>query len=272
MGRAIVREPQAFLMDEPLSNLDARLRVRMRTEIARLQRDLNVTTVYVTHDQVEAMTMADRVAVMNGGLLQQLDTPQRIYAYPANLFVATFIGSPAMNVLKAELSKRDDQVWCKIGDYSFPLPASTLNVNPGIRAALGTTIAVGVRPNAVTVTGGQYPNGLVGEVRVAEGLGSEVLAHIEVAASRVDADAASEAPDLPLDHKDASIVVASLGEESLIARGERVTLTFDSERMHFFDLQTGASLRSGTPTAPNTAPTLADVSTGVQAAGAERVV
>ncbi len=272
MGRAIVREPQAFLMDEPLSNLDARLRVRMRTEIARLQRDLNVTTVYVTHDQVEAMTMADRVAVMNGGLLQQLDTPQRIYAYPANLFVATFIGSPAMNVLKAELSKRDDQVWCKIGDYSFPLPASTLNVNPGIRAALGTTIAVGVRPNAVTVTGGQYPNGLVGEVRVAEGLGSEVLAHIEVAASRVDADSASEAPDLPLDHKDASIVVASLGEESLIARGERVTLTFDSERMHFFDLQTGASLRSGTPTAPNTAPTLADVSTGVQAAGAERVV
>lgn len=272
MGRAIVREPRAFLMDEPLSNLDARLRVRMRTEIARLQRDLNVTTVYVTHDQVEAMTMADRVAVMNGGLLQQLDTPQRIYAYPANLFVATFIGSPAMNILKADLSKRDDQVWCKVGDYSFPLPASTLNANPGIRAALGTTIAVGVRPNAVTVTGGQYPNGLAGEVRIAEGLGSEVLAHIEVAASRVETETASEAPDLPLGHRDTSIIVASLKEESLIARGERVTLTFDSERIHFFDPQTGASLRSGAPTAPSSAPTLADLSTAVQAAGAERVV
>jgi multiple sugar transport system ATP-binding protein len=272
MGRAIVREPQAFLMDEPLSNLDARLRVRMRTEIARLQRDLNVTTVYVTHDQVEAMTMADRVAVMNGGLLQQLDTPQRIYAHPANLFVATFIGSPAMNILKADLSKRDDQVWCKVGDYSFPLPASTLNANPGIRAALGTTIAIGVRPNAVTVTGGQYPNGLPGEVRIAEGLGSEVLAHIEVAASRVETEAASEAPDLPLGHTDTSIIVASLKEESLIARGERVTLTFDSEHIHFFDPQTGASLRSGAATAPSSAPTLADLSTAVQAAGAERVV
>jgi multiple sugar transport system ATP-binding protein len=268
MGRAIVREPQAFLMDEPLSNLDARLRVRMRTEIARLQRDLNVTTVYVTHDQVEAMTMADRVAVMNGGLLQQLDTPQRIYANPANLFVATFIGSPAMNVLKAELIKLDDRVSCKIGDYSFPLSANTLNLNPGIRAALGTTVAVGVRPNAITVTGGQYPNGLAGEVRVAEGLGSEVLAHIEVRAARVDAGAASEAPELPLGHQDASVIVASLGEESLIARGERVTLTFDSERMHFFDLQTGASLRSGASPAPSPDPPLAAVSPGVQTAGA----
>ncbi|MGC9220470.1 MAG: TOBE domain-containing protein, partial [Solirubrobacteraceae bacterium] len=238
----------------------------------RLQRDLNVTTVYVTHDQVEAMTMADRVAVINGGVIQQLDTPQRIYAYPANLFVATFIGSPAMNVLKAELIKRGDQVSCKIGDYVFALPTGTLKVNPGIRAALETTVAVGVRPNAITVTGGQYPNGLVGEVRVAEGLGSEVLAHIEVTASRVSSEAASEAPDLPLGHKDASTVVASLGEESLIARGERVTLTFDSERMHFFDLQTGASLRAGAPASPSAAPTLADVSPAVQAASAERLV
>ena len=270
MGRAIVREPQAFLMEEPLSNLDARLRVRMRTEIARLQRELNVTTVYVTHDQVEAMTMADRVAVMNGGLLQQLDTPQQIYAYPANLFVATFIGSPAMNILKARLVRVDDHVACQIGDYTFPLPASTLNANPGIRAALGTTVAVGVRPNAVTVTGGQYPTGLAGDVRVAEGLGSEILAHIEVAAARVNAEAATEAPDLPLGHEDAAIIVASLKEDSLIARNERVTLSFDPERMHFFDLQTGASLRGGATPAPGGAPAIAAASPTVQAAGVER--
>ena len=126
MGRAIVRQPQAFLMDEPLSNLDAKLRVEMRAEISRLQRDLSVTTVYVTHDQTEAMTMGDRVAVMRGGLLQQVDAPQVLYERPRNLFVAEFIGSPAMNVVIADLARSDGHVWVRFGDHRLRLDPSTL--------------------------------------------------------------------------------------------------------------------------------------------------
>jgi multiple sugar transport system ATP-binding protein len=184
MGRAIVREPQAFLMDEPLSNLDARLRVQMRTEIARIQHELGVTTVYVTHDQVEAMTMADRVAVLRGGVLQQFDTPQRVYAEPANLFVATFIGSPAMNVVEARLERGDGGIQCRIGAQALPLPVGILTERPALANAIGRTVAAGIRPEAIAVaTGGDSL--LHGSVVVSEELGSEVIAHIEIEATPV---------------------------------------------------------------------------------------
>ena len=168
MGRAIVRGPEAFLMDEPLSNLDARLRVQMRTEIARIQRELGVTTIYVTHDQVEAMTMADRVAVLRGGVLQQFETPQRVYSEPANLFVATFIGSPAMNVVEGRLSQGTvASVPCR--RLHIAIPDQIIVERPALARAVGRTVAVGIRPEAVSVVpGGQ--DGLRGTVVVSEEL------------------------------------------------------------------------------------------------------
>src|SRR5437764_12761022 len=153
MGRAIVREPQVFLMDEPLSNLDAKLRVQMRAEISRIQRQLRVTTVYVTHDQVEAMTMGDRVAVMRRGVLQQFDKPQSLYERPANLFVASFIGSPAMNMLEAKLEKNGDGVALHVGPATLQLPRETLSDRPALVGYAGRTVAVGIRPEALDESG-----------------------------------------------------------------------------------------------------------------------
>jgi multiple sugar transport system ATP-binding protein len=146
MGRAIVREPKAFLMDEPLSNLDAKLRVQMRAEIARIQKALKVTTVYVTHDQVEAMTMGDRVAVMRDGELQQVDTPQRLYDVPANLFVASFVGSPAMNIFEAAVRRDNERLLCKVGDSEFELPADLTAARPALADYGDRRLAVGIRP------------------------------------------------------------------------------------------------------------------------------
>src|SRR5437868_1269763 len=153
MGRAIVREPQVFLMDEPLSNLDAKLRVQMRAEISRIQRQLAVTTVYVTHDQIEAMTMGDRVAVLRRGLLQQFEAPQRLYERPANLFVASFIGSPAMNMLEGTLERNGDGIVCRIGSASFTLPPEVVKDRPALGNNLGKPIAVGIRPEALDEPG-----------------------------------------------------------------------------------------------------------------------
>src|SRR5438105_10077321 len=146
MGRAIVREPQAFLMDEPLSNLDAKLRVQMRAEIARIQRDLRVTTIYVTHDQSEAMTLGDRVCVLRGGLLQQVDRPQVLYDRPANLFVAGFIGSPAMNLVEADLVERDGDLAATFGPHTLVVPAEVVSARPALRRYSGRRVALGVRP------------------------------------------------------------------------------------------------------------------------------
>src|SRR4051794_9710868 len=146
MGRAIVREPQAFLMDEPLSNLDAKLRVQMRAEIARIQRDLEVTTIYVTHDQSEAMTLGDRVCVMRGGYLQQVDRPQVLYDTPANLFVAGFIGSPAMNLVEAELSERDGALWASFGPHRLLVPRQVAAARPALSGYAGRRVALGIRP------------------------------------------------------------------------------------------------------------------------------
>ena len=251
MGRAIVREPQAFLMDEPLSNLDARLRVQMRTEIARIQRELGVTTVYVTHDQVEAMTMADRVAVLRGGVLQQVDTPQRVYANPANLFVATFIGSPAMNVVEGRLDRQEDNVICRIGTYPLRLPDTLVASQPDIEGAIGQTFAVGVRPEAIALS--SSGDGIPGTVIVAEELGSEVIAHVEIEATPIRReevlegldDDGSAPPGAGLSGLDpgTTIVVARLPAEAAVHRGTRVTLTIDARKIHFFDLSDGHTLR-----------------------------
>src|SRR5437879_7204456 len=149
MGRAVVREPAAFLMDEPLSNLDAKMRVQVRAEIARIQRDLKVTTVYVTHDQSEAMTLGDRVCVMRGGVLQQVDRPQVLYDRPANLFVAGFIGSPAMNLVEAELAERNGGLVARFGPHELGIPAEIAAARPLLRRYAGTRIALGIRPEDI---------------------------------------------------------------------------------------------------------------------------
>src|SRR5262252_1067573 len=154
MGRAIVREPQVFLMDEPLSNLDAKLRVQMRAEISRIQRQLQVTTVYVTHDQVEAMTMGDRVAVMRRGVLQQFEAPQLLYERPANLFVASFIGSPAMNVLEGSLEPAGDALTCRVGSAVLALPPEVQSARPELAGNAGKPLAIGIRPEAFDGAGG----------------------------------------------------------------------------------------------------------------------
>ena len=247
MGRAIVREPKAFLMDEPLSNLDARLRVQMRTEIARIQRELGVTTMYVTHDQVEAMTMADRVAVMRRGVLQQLDAPQRVYAEPENLFVATFIGSPAMNVVEGTLERGDGGAECRIGAYVLPLPDAFLSGRPTLAQAIGRTVAVGVRPEAIAVADGDS-TGIAGTVVVAEALGSEVLAHVEIAATPVLRDEvreglADQLASIGERDRGQTTVVARLPADTRLHRGDLVKLRLEPEKLHFFDLDDGRALR-----------------------------
>src|SRR6266550_1457975 len=196
MGRAIVREPAAFLMDEPLSNLDAKLRVQMRAEIARIQKSLKVTTLYVTHDQIEAMTMGDRVAVMRDGVLQQVDTPSHLYDTPRNLFVASFVGSPPMNLLEAEVERDNGSLVCRLRDAVLELPAA----RPALEAYVGRRVAVGIRPEHVR-DASLAPEGarLTGRAVLVEELGAELLAHVEVAATplgRLDlVDAASIAAD-----------------------------------------------------------------------------
>ncbi|HEY3183767.1 MAG TPA: sn-glycerol-3-phosphate ABC transporter ATP-binding protein UgpC, partial [Gaiellaceae bacterium] len=193
MGRAIVREPQAFLMDEPLSNLDAKLRVEMRAEITRIQRDLGVTTMYVTHDQTEAMTLGDRVAVMNRGVLQQLASPQELYDRPVNLFVAEFIGSPAMNVAEAELVRADGGLAVRFGeDARLAIPPAVLEARPALAAYEGRRLAVGIRPedieDAAFVEGDVTGRTLDATLDIREDMGSEVYAHFPVTAKPVVTD------------------------------------------------------------------------------------
>jgi multiple sugar transport system ATP-binding protein len=238
MGRAIVREPEVFLMDEPLSNLDAKLRVQMRAQITRIQRDLGATTIYVTHDQVEAMTMGDRVAVMRKGQLQQLDEPQRLYDEPANLFVASFIGSPAMNFFEAEVGAG----MCRIGEFELPVD------RPELAAYAGRRVAVGVRPEDVR----QGP-GLQGTVALAEALGPEQLVHVEIAArpvvrdevleGAVDYDEAAVADLKSEAREERMTVVARFNSDVRVRAGEPVELAFDAAKLHFFDLDSGEAIR-----------------------------
>ena len=239
MGRAIVRNPQAFLMDEPLSNLDAKLRVQMRSEIARIQRDLGVTTLYVTHDQVEAMTMGDRVAVLNAGDLMQVDSPQNLYDHPANLFVAGFIGSPAMNLLRARLVERDGDVRLQFGDQDVRLGDEVFGARPSLRAHVGKDVTFGFRPEHVTdaaVTDDPDPERTItSTAEIVESLGSEILVHFSLAAQTVvvDQDIANEAGETNLQ-------VARFDPDSKVREGSTFSAVIDTSRIHFFDAETDA--------------------------------
>jgi multiple sugar transport system ATP-binding protein len=247
MGRAIVREPKAFLMDEPLSNLDAKLRVQMRAEIARIQQALKVTTLYVTHDQVEAMTMGDRVAVMRGGLLQQVDTPQRLYDAPVNLFVASFVGSPPMNLMEATVKQEGRAL--VLGDAEVELPADVVAERPGLAKYAGRRIAVGIRPEDVREASGWDGARLRGRILLVESLGSEQLVHIEIAArplERADlVDAAAQPPGPSLGVEELERAVTLLGRfdrHLLLSPGEAVEVAIDPRLLHFFDLETGVTI------------------------------
>src|SRR5581483_2416670 len=186
MGRALVRQPQAFLMDEPLSNLDAKLRVQMRADIKRLQNDLRATTIYVTHDQVEAMTMGDRVAVMRKGELQQVAPPEELYLRPANVFVAGFIGSPAMNMLEATVERRNGGLEVVAGDVRVEIDRAALESHPGLASHEGRSVVLGIRPESLedaALADGALRR-LRGRAELREALGSEVLVHFSIAARR----------------------------------------------------------------------------------------
>jgi multiple sugar transport system ATP-binding protein len=251
MGRAIVREPQAFLMDEPLSNLDAKLRIQMRAEIARIQRDLAVTTIYVTHDQSEAMTLGDRVCVMRAGLLQQADRPQVLYDQPANLFVAGFIGSPGMNLVEAQFEERRDGICVAFGPHELSVPAEIARERPALRAYAGRTLALGIRPEDFDDPGGGIPEGhrLDVAVDIREDMGSEIYLHFAVDAAPVTADVLKEivgdealAAANEQTHHHGSPFVARVPRGSTAREGERAQLRVDTARLHFFDLETGAGI------------------------------
>ncbi|MGA2794597.1 MAG: sn-glycerol-3-phosphate ABC transporter ATP-binding protein UgpC [Roseiarcus sp.] len=245
MGRAIVREPHAFLMDEPLSNLDARLRVQMRAEIARIQRMTGVTTIYVTHDQIEAMTMGDRVAVMNHGVLQQLGPPRTLYHEPANLFVASFIGSPAINLLEGKIMPGEDGYALALGTESLTLPPALLDRKPAIADYVGRTIAVGLRPEALTVGAPEAPRGsITGIVAFVEDLGASLLVHFDIdapPARRDDGGVDDDAAELA-SHGEGARVRAMVNGFSAIREGDRLPIAIDLERLHLFDRKTGLAI------------------------------
>jgi multiple sugar transport system ATP-binding protein len=250
MGRAIVREPAAFLMDEPLSNLDAKLRVQMRTEIERLHRRLNTTTVYVTHDQVEAVTMADRVAVLRGGRLQQVDTPQELYASPVNLFVAGFIGSPAMNMVIARLEADNGAVSVRFADHELTIPSAT-----GLEDRIGKDVVLGIRPEDFEdpdlVAGNTSVDVIEVDVTLVETLGAETVAYFEVEAPRVEiqdtkdleSDKRPGAPAQKPSREGHSIFTTRLSPKTQIGEGQKAKLAVDLERLYFFHPETGENLR-----------------------------
>jgi multiple sugar transport system ATP-binding protein len=250
MGRAIVREPRAFLMDEPLSNLDAKLRVEMRAEIARLQRELDVTTVYVTHDQVEAMTLGDRVAIMRDGVLQQVAKPQELYDRPRNLFVAEFIGSPAMNLVGVDLTLSNDNVVAKFGDDALEVDERVLLKRPGLAAFEGKRLILGVRPEDLedaAFSGGAPAGGrrLSAQVDIREDMGSEVYIHFGVAGKAVrgaDVRAAVGEEAAEVAEVKGNVWVARVDRDTNAQEEGEVELVVDTTRLHFFDPETGDAI------------------------------
>jgi multiple sugar transport system ATP-binding protein len=222
MGRAIVREPKVFLMDEPLSNLDAKLRVEMRAEIAKLQRRIGVTTIYVTHDQVEAMTLGHRIVVMKDGEIQQVDTPLNLYDFPANRFVAGFIGSPSMNFIRAQVEVQGEKVY-------LVAPGFRVRTNPvlaqAVRPYAGKEVWMGIRPEHLGLKGytaiPEEENVLRGEVEVAEPLGAETEIHVSV---------------------DGTVLVAKVDGHAPVKPGDRVELLADTSRLHAFDVESDQTI------------------------------
>jgi multiple sugar transport system ATP-binding protein len=247
MGRAIVREPRVFLMDEPLSNLDAKLRIQMRAEIARIQRALDVTTVYVTHDQSEAMTLGDRVCVMRGGVLQQAASPQVVYDRPANLFVAGFIGSPAMNVARATLEARDGGLAVRFGESVLEVDAPTIASRLGLSRYVGREVALGIRPedveDASLVSGAPEGARFSAVVDVREDMGSEVFLHLPSPAPSVLSDEVKEALEAAAEEEERrQTFVARVDRATRAKEGERIELVVDPKHLHFFDLESGAGI------------------------------
>ncbi len=238
MGRAIVRQPAAFLMDEPLSNLDAKLRVQMRAEIAGLQRELGVTTIYVTHDQVEAMTMGDRVAVLKDGYLQQVDTPQNLYDRPTNVFVAAFIGSPSMNLYESTITVDGNGGSITVGSQTLPMSPASLEARPALRNYSGQKIILGLRPedfeDAELDTAG-HPT-LSAPVTLLEALGSEIMVHFTLDTNTVDSgdpDAVEESTT-----EGAANAVGRFHPRSRVRPGQTATIAVNTENLHFFDFET----------------------------------
>jgi multiple sugar transport system ATP-binding protein len=256
MGRAIVRHPQAFLMDEPLSNLDAKLRVQTRAEIARIQSDLGVTTIYVTHDQVEAMTMGDRVAVLRKGELQQVDTPQTLYEHPVNVFVAGFIGSPSMNLLEATLARVNGGLAVEFGGFALPLPEEVVATRPALRGYADRKIVLGIRPedmeDAALVSGAPAERRIRATVGLREALGSDVLVHFTIDAPpamtddvrELAVDVGEEALERVQQHAagGSTSVIARLNPRTQVNKGDGIELVVDTHRLHFFDVDSGMGI------------------------------
>jgi multiple sugar transport system ATP-binding protein len=254
MGRAIVRHPQAFLMDEPLSNLDAKLRVQTRAEISKLQSDLGVTTVYVTHDQVEALTMGDRVAVMRKGEIQQVDEPQTLYDRPLNLFVGGFIGSPAMNMLDATL-QQNGELHALIGDQRIGLGKETLAARPGLMRYAGRSVVIGIRPEDLEdeALAADAPKDrlLTGRLELREALGSEIMAHFAIKGAHAETeetreladDAGTSDTENPIGVKqDEAVIVGRFGARSRVKAGDTIRAVVDTRALHFFDPETGLGI------------------------------
>jgi multiple sugar transport system ATP-binding protein len=254
MGRAIVRQPQAFLMDEPLSNLDAKLRVQMRAEISGIQRDLKVTTIYVTHDQVEAMTMGDRVAVIRKGELQQVADPQALYDKPVNLFVGGFIGSPAMNLVEATLEQSNGGLTVRTGDQTIALGDETLSLRPALKSYAGRQVVLGIRPedleDAAIDTEAPSDRRIRGRVELKEALGSEIMAHFTIEAPPAVTE---DVRELARDIGDESVVeakadathttmVGRFSPRTEIRVGDVLEVTVDTRALHFFDPETGMGI------------------------------
>jgi multiple sugar transport system ATP-binding protein len=255
MGRAIVRQPQAFLMDEPLSNLDAKLRVEMRAEISRLQRDLGVTTIYVTHDQIEAMTLGTKVAVLKDGELQQVDTPQNLFDYPRNLFVATFIGSPAMNLAEAKLV-RDGGPAVAFADYKVPVPADAISQRPGLEGYFDRNVIIGIRPSSfedARFVSDDRPV-IKADVTVSEELGSEVNViftvhappvHHDVMVAKFDKAAKDDIEAEELVGAGDSLWTARVNPKTEARPGRTIDLAVDAASIHYFDPDTGQAVGRG---------------------------
>jgi multiple sugar transport system ATP-binding protein len=253
MGRAIVRQPQAFLMDEPLSNLDAKLRVQMRAEISQLQHRLGTTTLYVTHDQVEAMTMGDRVAVMRKGELQQVASPQELYDEPVNLFVGGFIGSPAMNLLEGNLERVNGGLGVKIGSQTVTLDDQALSQRPALKDFEGRKVIVGIRPehleDAALATDVPEGRRLKGEVTLTEALGAEIVTHVQSDASpaytedikELARDAGAADPEAAAS-EDGAVLVGRFGARSRLRPGETAEIAVDTSGLHFFDPDSGLGI------------------------------
>ena len=234
MGRAIVREPSVFLMDEPLSNLDAKLRVQMRAEVQRIQRRINVATMYVTHDQVEAMTMGDRVAVMRSGRAAAVRCPAGLYDRPDNLFVAAFIGSPAMNLYEAAITEGARSL--RLGSQDIELPAPVRAAHPALAGYAGKQVVVGLRPEHLPAANGASGPTLAGDVDLIEALGSELVVHFTIDARRVRAEGAMDPTE------QAGEGVARVDPAAKVKVGERARFAIKTDGMQFFDPDSGDAI------------------------------